>query len=158
MTPLILPTKTVEIDGERYTIRMLDAVIASNLYFKLLNVAGGALETVGTMSTPGTSQELSMRVAGALLRSVPIKLMTELRTVFANSCTVQIAAAEPKVSTVFENHFAGRMAHMSKWLIECLRVNFADFLEGDLVADLTAKFQSVTTPKEPEPAPQSPPT
>jgi hypothetical protein len=42
---------------------------------------------------------------------------------------------------IFDDHFAGRYVSMTKWLAECIILNFADFL-GDksldqLVGDLT---------------------
>lgn len=152
-TPAIaLPSVQVVLDGETYTIRTLDAYVASALYCKFLNTLGGALASLGAVEGKGTG-ELGVIAAGALLAKLSPELFREVRDTFAASCSVQKGDKNPELKNIFAIHFAGKMAHMSKWMLECMKVNFADFLEGDLVDQITAKFKKAMGTSD-----ESPPT
>lgn len=149
---IALPSTTVTIDDEIYTIQTLDAITCFGLYSKLLNAVGGSLSSLSDLAVKDnvesdkTAQlDLALRAIGALLRGLPPPLLEELRATFAANTSVQKEAKSPKLSSVFAFHFAGRMAHMSKWMLECMKVNFADFLDDVLVDQLTAKFKAHTS-------------
>lgn len=149
-----LPAKQVVIEGETYTIRLLDAYAGSALYAKLLSAAGGALSALGSVDTKGVVKsdlagELGIAAAGALLRGISPELFKEVRDTFAASCCVTKDGKEPELKNIFAFHFAGRYAHMSKWLLECMKVNFADFLDGDLAGQIIAKFKPSSESKSP---------
>jgi tail assembly chaperone len=155
ITPIALPSTTITIDDEIYTIQTLDAITCFGLYSKLLNAVGGSLSSLSELavkdnveSDKAAQLDLALRAIGALLRGLPPPLLEECRSVFANSSRVQKEAANPQLSKIFAFHFAGRMAHMSKWMFECAKVNFADFLDGDLVAQLSAKFKAHLGPSQ----------
>jgi hypothetical protein len=127
---LMLPTFEKVIDGETYEIRMLDGVVGFRLYTRLLTCAGGALQALGKIDAEGDRTELAARAIGALLASLPQDLYEEARGLFADNTTVFKASGQkPRLKNVFGLHFAGRYAHLTKWMVECFRVNFADFLD-----------------------------
>jgi hypothetical protein len=135
----------VEIDGTQYTINMLDATKGYPLYCKLLGKAGEVLEGVGKLD--GKGEELALSMLGRAMRSLSPELVGELIKVFGTSSSVRLDDGKtPNVGAVFAMHFAGRYGHMMSWLIECAKVNFADFLPQDLLAKmpggLLARFQS----------------
>jgi len=121
-------TETVEIDGEKYEIRLLDAIHGYRVYVKLLNAVGGALEGAGSLK--GSSKgELALKTIGAALKNLSPELAEELRSTFAKTtCIVKPDGKKPELKDVFLTHFRGRYAHMSKWLFACIKANFADFL------------------------------
>lgn len=135
----------VDIDGVHYTIRMLDATKGYPIYCRLMGKAGEVFEGAGKID--GTGSDLAMRLLGKAMQSLSPELMGELIKVFGASSTVTLEDGKtPTVGTVFAMHFAGKYGHMLSWLIECAKVNFADFLPQDLLskipAELRARFQS----------------
>lgn len=139
-------SKSVEIDGTTYEIQILDAIRGYRIYVKLINAFGGALESTGNVAG-AKQEEIALKLLGAAMRSLPAELAEELRSTFAASCSVVMAdGKKPQVKDVFAVLFRGRMLHMSKWLLECVKANFADFLGDDSsespVAALTALFKS----------------
>ena len=141
-------TVTVTIDEETYEIQMLDAVQGFRVYTKLLGVIGGMLGQAGTMQ--GSPQELGLKLMGSALQNLTPELAEELRSVFAKSCAVVIGDKKPQVKDVFLTHFRGRYFHMSKWLLECVKVNFSDFLAEGSSGGLS---QILTQFRSPSPKP-----
>jgi hypothetical protein len=123
-------TKTVEIDGETYEIRILDAITGYRVYVKLLNAVGGALEGAGALKG-GSGGELALKVLGSALANLKPELAEELRSTFAKSCCLVKDGKKPELKDVFLLHFRARYAHMSKWMLECVKANFADFLADE---------------------------
>lgn len=127
---LILPSFEKVIDGETYEIRMLDGVVLHRLYTRLLACAGAAMQSFGKIESTGDHTELAARAIGVLLASLPQDLHEDARSLFADNTTVFKAdGKKPRLKNIFGIHFAGRPVHMTKWLIECFKVNFADFLD-----------------------------
>jgi len=146
---LILPSVEVTIDGETYEIRMLDGTVGFPLYTRLISCAGNAIKELGKLD--GSQEELAMRAIGALLTGLPQDLYEQARALFAESTVLHKAdGKKPRLKNVFGTHFAGRYAHMTKWMIECFKVNFADFLDesgplADMIALAAKVSQSQTT-------------
>jgi hypothetical protein len=147
---LVLPSFEKQIDGETYEIRMLDGLVGFDLYTRLLTCAGGAMKELGKIDAKGDHSELALRALGALLSSLPPSLYAEARDLFAeNTLVFKPSGQKPRLKHCFGIHFAGRYAHMSKWMIECFKVNFADFLDesgplGNLIAMAAKLSQSPT--------------
>lgn len=133
---LVLPTVEVVIDGETYSIRMLDGTVGFPLYTRLISCAGSAVKDLGKLD--GDPSDLAVRALGALVAGLPQDLYEQARSLFADSCVLHRPdGKQPRLKNVFGTHFAGRYAHMSKWMLECFKVNFADFLdENGPLADL----------------------
>jgi hypothetical protein len=143
-------TKTVEIDGETYEIRILDAITGYRVYVKLLNAVGGALAGAGGLK--GSGPELALKALGSALANLTPELAEELRSTFAKATCLVKDGKKPELKDVFLTHFRGRYAHMSKWMFECIRANFADFLadgangSANPLEQLKAMFQSKSPP------------
>lgn len=142
-------TETVEIDGETYEIRLLDAIAGAKLYAKLLSAFGGALKGLGKVD-PKNPDEIALPAIGTVLSSLTPELFEELRATFARATCLVKDGKRPELKDVFMTHFRGRYGHMSKWMLACLKANFADFL-GDsstgkpgLITDLLSKFVSMS--------------
>ena len=143
------PPKVVEIDGTTYEIQILDAIKGYRLYVKLINTVGGVLESAGKLDGD-KPQELALKFIGAALRNLPPELAEELRSTFAASCLVVMPDGKrPQVKDVFAVLFRGRMLHMSKWLIECIKANFADFLADDSGENPLAQLATLFKSKSP---------
>lgn len=131
-----LPTKTVTIDGFEYEIMTLDALKARPLWVKLFKAFGPGIEAV---SHAEGAQEIALTLLGKTLAELPEELVMQMSDTFAASCTVkQEDGKRPFVKQVFAIHFAGRPGHFFAWLLECCKVNFADFLDGSLSAKISA--------------------
>jgi hypothetical protein len=122
-------TKTVEIDGETYEIRLLDAVTGYRVYVKMLNAVGSAFE--GLKLKGASDGELAMQAVGAALANLSPELAEELRATFARSCCLVKDGKKPELKDIFLTHFRGRYGHLTKWLIACVKANFADFLSDE---------------------------
>lgn len=140
---IALPSQQVTIDNETYTIVTLDGVTCSNLFFKLLAAAGAAFSKLQALS--GDKDDLAIRALGALLAGLSPELSAEVRTVFAGSCTVTKEGKELSLKVVFPVHFAGRMAHMGKWILECAKVNFADFLDDGSAEGILEQLRALAS-------------
>lgn len=130
-----LPTKTVQIDEFTYTITTLDAVSARRIWVRLFKAIGAGAESAAS------DEAGVMRFLSRVVQALPEDLVEEMADTYARSCTVHYPKGELKVAQVFGMHFAGRPAHYGRWLVECSKVNFADFLDG-----LTSLKGSASTP------------
>lgn len=137
-----LPIKTVTIDGVEYEITTLDAIKARRIWVRLVKALGPGIEAAAASDAP---QEAGLKLLGATLERLPDDLLGEIADVFGESCTVSLEGRKPTVASVARFHFAGRPLHWSKWLLECAKVNFADFLDatgGTSVHSLADRFLS----------------
>jgi tail assembly chaperone len=147
---LQMPTETRTFDGETYEITMLDGVACHRLYVKLVNAVGGAIGSLSKPSGAGSEDELMVRALGSVLGALSPELHEEIRSTYADSCVVHDGDKRPRLKNCFGAHFAGRPAHMTKWLFECTKVNFADFLdESGPLGALIAKIKAKVAPKSP---------
>lgn len=130
--------ETVTIDGDEYEITQLGAIEGRRVLTKLLKLAGPAL---GALAGAGKLDETAI---GAALTSAAEELdeatLDSLCETFGANSTVRNGDRRPKLeAVVFDNHFAGRYMAMTKWLIACLKLNFADFLEGSTLGNLPSE-------------------
>lgn len=123
---LAAPAKVrVEIKGEVFHVQPLLARQGSALLAKLMGLfaAGvGEAKDVGIMG-----------VARAVSRPEAAAVYAEACAIFAASCDVETLGADgqirtPKLADVFDLFFAQQQALLAEWVIECLRLNFADFI------------------------------
>jgi hypothetical protein len=144
-----LPKVTFEIDGETYTLTLLDGVTASDLFFEILDSVGGSFQQFKGASA-GSVEAAGMALAGALIKGVGKSTLMKLRGLMLRNCTVTKEAASPKLDTVAAIHFAGRPAHMLLWFTICLKENFADFLDDGLLGKFQALIPASFLSKSPE--------
>lgn len=146
-------TELIGIDGDAYEVTQLGGVAALGLFHELrkmvlphLGNLLGDQQIIGLMSAKGGDAEPEVDGALAaklvalvvnLFQSMPRQLELDLAAAFAASCKVSIGGAMLPLSTgglvagsVFDQHFGGRMPSYQKWLLTCLKFNFAGFLGG----------------------------
>jgi hypothetical protein len=141
----------VQIDGVEFEVQPLGAIQGRRLFTKIVRSLGPALTEVAKLADPKAKKDaaaLGLSVLGGLLERLDPALVDELCEAFAAHCTVRYPdGAKPKLPRVFDDYFAGRYNHLTRWLIECLRLNFADFLsDGSLLASLKTTGESSETP------------
>lgn len=133
-----IQTKQFTIDGDTYEITQLGAKQGRKIWLKLVQVAAAPLKE---LSTPGTtlSEATLLAALGAAVESLDEQTAEQLYEAFGETCTLQLANGNaPKLTgVIFDQHFAGRYVPMSKWLWECVRFNFASFLDGTSIGSLT---------------------
>jgi hypothetical protein len=140
--------KVVQIDGVTFEIQPLGAIQGRRLFTKLVAQLGPALSNVAAKS--GDKQEaLGLSLLGGLLERLDPAIVDELAGAFSACSTVELAPGQrQKLDRVFDDYFATKYSHLTRWLLECLRINFADFLaDGSLMADLKAIGASTTPAK-----------
>lgn len=149
MVALDLPKQEVTIDGVKFQIGMLDAVTGSRLAVRLQNTLGTALR--GVRDADGGAV---IQLAGGVLEHVTPELLSELVDTFGAQCRVETEPGKmPVVKDVFAQFFAGRYLLMYRWLYECLRVNFADFLSEGTIDKLRALAASAGAAAPPAKSP-----
>lgn len=135
-------TITVAIDDCKYELTMLGATEGLSVYNRLLKALGPVVR--GIIADPGiiaaqkktgddADEGLGLRVAGVIFQgfeAMPVEFTVELAGLFAKHSKVSKEGAwlPLDVVDIFDQHFAGRYAHMTRWLIEHLKLNFSDFL------------------------------
>ena len=123
-------TERVRIDNEEYAISQLGAVEGLELYHELVRAFGPALRDELSQYRP--AEETMARVLLRAIELMPRELMRELRQKFAANSKVKSGELMVGLGEgdIFDQHFAGRYGLLTKWLLACLKVNFADFLAG----------------------------
>jgi hypothetical protein len=119
--------KVVQIDGDEYELTQLGAIEGRRLLTRILKFAGPAIQSLAASET---LSEISF--AAALAKAVEqldedtVDMLCEK---FAAKTCLKIDNRWPPLDkTLFDQHFAGHYMKMMKWLGECMKLNFADFL------------------------------
>ena len=124
-------SETVTIDGETYEVTQLGAIEGSSLYHELVKALGPMLREELPKQL---DQEASGALAGIIIRAIevlPGDLVARMRTAFMRNCKLHTGGiAVEMTESIFDQHFAGRYGLMTKWMVHCLKLNFAGFL-GD---------------------------
>ena len=130
-------TASIVIDGVTFEITQLGAVEGSDLYARLAAAIGPTIADgplAGLADSSAEAKIAALAIKG--LAGLPTELWTDLRIKFAGTTKVQAGEVMltlgdgrtlPAEGT-FDQHFAGRYGHMTRWLMACLKHNFADFL------------------------------
>jgi len=123
-----------QIGEHRYRIPLLPTSKGKPVLVRLVKLLGGPIGKLVEGGSVSAIMAGKANVGGALaelaanLSEADLDYLCE---VFGGVCQVEAAPGKwVLVSQVAEIHFAGRYAHMMKWLGACLEVNFADFF-GD---------------------------
>jgi hypothetical protein len=129
--------KVFKIDDAEYELVQLGGVEGLDLFDRLTaelgaSVMSSILAALGTKDPEGA---IGMVMLGAIVK-LPADFKQQLRVRFAALSKVKAGqmwltlgdgkSLEPE--SIFDQHFAGRFGHMTKWLIECLKWSFVDFL------------------------------
>lgn len=138
--------KTVEVvvEDTRYQIEQLTTTAGLRIYNQLAHVLGDAINR--ELQREGDASERVVRMLLNSLQVIPEELQLGLGATFSKSCKVALGDAWMPLDAgdLYDQHFAGRFLHWTLWLLECLKVNFADFLE---------RAKRVAPPADPTPSP-----
>lgn len=128
------------VDDTRYVIEQLNTTEGLRIYNRLAHVLGDAinreLQAGPVLAADATPEERTAKMGERVVRMIvdsleriPEDLQLSLGATFAKSCEFYAGEALMPLEPSYESHFAGRFLHWTMWLLECLKVNFADFLE-----------------------------
>ncbi len=125
------------IDGIQFELTQLGGVEASDLYGRLAHALGPIIADAlasGVFTLDAELQLAAMVIKG--LSALSPELWLELRIRFSGATKVQAGElllplgdgrTLPSGGT-FDQHFAGRMGHLNRWMMASLKHNFSDFL------------------------------
>jgi hypothetical protein len=146
----LLESTDVEIDGFTYSLTALDAVKARKVLFK---VTAALVPTLQALANAKASPELAVvQAATSLVENLPEATYSEICAVFAQNTVVTLPdGRKPLLKDVAQFHFSRRLSAEARWLFECCKFNFADFLGGKALGDLRAlipiKLSQSSVPK-----------
>lgn len=134
-------TEKLSLDGSTYEITQLPATQGLEVYAKLLKVLGPMLRAalsdseIAAEAKQGETAGAGAKLATIIIRgfeSLEPAFTLELAQLFARHTKVQMTAGMIELSSgdIFDQHFAGRFAHMTRWMLAHLKLNYADFLAG----------------------------
>jgi hypothetical protein len=137
MASEILDTTKVTVDGFEYTLQALDTVKARKVLFKVMGALAPVLQALAkAQSEP---EQALAQAASALVEHLPESAYAELCDVFAANTIVELPdGRSPQLKDVLRFHFSRRLSAEARWLFECCKFNFADFLDGKALGDLRA--------------------
>ncbi len=127
----MLKVESKDIGGHTYKVRQLVATKGRLVLLTLARIAGPAAATAATAKD---KDAVVGQVIQTVLTSLTADDFSSLCNTFAESTDVLIedekGRREPKLSNIFDLHFAGRYEVMLAWLVFCVEVNFSSFLVG----------------------------
>lgn len=143
--------KKITIDGHEYNMTQLGALQGRDLWLKLLQVIAEPMQVLA--NADGLTEATATRAIAKALQSLDRETLAEMYQVFGASCEVRVDERWPKLTDViFDEHFSGRYVSMSKWLLESVVFNFADFLGDISLGKIGGMMQAaVAASKRPSP-------
>lgn len=125
-------TEVLVVDDTKYQVTQLTTTEGADLYEELLRIVGPSLKDASFLA--GEAPETAvLRVMLGSIGSLPRGMVNRMGKLFAKHSKVQatMGAAETAIEfndAFYDEHFAGRMGHLTRWIMACLRFNFSDFL------------------------------
>ena len=126
-------TKDVTIGETEYQITQVGGETGDMLLFKIGQALGAAAANV--VSAGGGEESLALGMLQAIRYISPADFRSTVQAL-ANSTKVGVRDVDGggkvnfvKLSSVYDDHFAGNYASLTAWLKEALELNFADFLD-----------------------------
>ena len=124
-----------DIDGYKYKVFMMDPLDAGDMIADIGKVFGpslGALASgdsnTGLLDADGDS--LGKAISSFFDKVTKEKQREILSAMSKLSYVIMPDGSEPKLSSVFNAHFRGRVSSMYKWCFFAMKVQFADFFSG----------------------------
>lgn len=134
-----------EIDGVRYTIRMLPPRKAQAILLEMVKVAGPSFAEIASNVKPGVSFEDSEmdfgRIVGLLAEKLDQRMLDDHQAAFASVTE----ADGVLLKGIFDKHFHGRVMSMLKWHAFAIQANFADF--SDALGTVFSRINSKAKPE-----------
>ena len=130
-------SKIFAIDDAEFELTQLGGVEGVDLFDRLTAELGAPVmsSVIAALQTKDPEGALGMVALGAIVK-LPADFKQQLRVRFSALSRVKagniwLALGDGKsleIAGTFDQHFAGRFGHMTKWLIACLKWSFVDFL------------------------------
>ena len=124
------PSVTVRIQDNDYKLTALDAVTGRRIYLRLVKILAPGLAKLPTLKDADSTDKLLAVVVGSL-DQIDEATLDAFCDAFGQ-CTELIVDDKTRVTLsgpAFGEHFCGRYAAMTQWLLESIKVNkFIDFL------------------------------
>lgn len=126
-------SQSKEIKGHRYTVRMLDPLVANDLLIDIGEIIGPAIGAF--VASEGkdhkTNADMIHEGIGGLFRRLSKEKMRETLDELAKVTDVRVKGdKEPTLDSIFTVHFRGRVGAMHEWFVFALGVQFADFFDS----------------------------
>ena len=148
MQPRNRQTVVVTVGDTTYSIRQMGARQGRRVWFKLVSALSGGLKEirhgVESMADAGLN-DLGSAIQGAL-NGLGEEDFDSVCQTLAEHTAVVFGSRQVELSVMFDDHFAGHYLEMTKWLVEALKANFADFFTEFKMKIATA------SPGDPSPA------
>ncbi len=141
-----LSTKTFTIDGDEYEITSLGAKKGRKIWLKLVHALAPAMREMAAGGSKLT-ETTALSALAAAIENLDDDVTESLYEAFGETCTVRIKETgnTPNLTgAIFDMHFAQRYLSMSKWLWECIRFNFASFLDDTSLGSMSGLLKKVT--------------
>lgn len=130
-------TKLFKIDDAEFELEQLGGVEGMDLFDRLTGELGPSVmgNIIAALGTKDPEAAIGMALVGAMVK-LPAEFKVQLRVRFAGLSKLKAGGmlltlgdgVKLDVDSIFDQHFAGRFGHMTKWLIACLKWSFIDFL------------------------------
>lgn len=154
--------KQVNLNGRTYIISSLQFADAREVFFILLrNVGPGLGELIASLSSGSLSLDsIDPKALGRAIQDVCLRLNAADAAAVSEQfgkCTTVIAGGKKIELTVKiqETHFSGAMGEWFQWLVECVKVNYPDFLAFLTRGANSPSVASDSNPSSAESAPKA---
>lgn len=129
---MAIKTEILEIDGARYKVSQLPIEEGLELYDELLRMLGGGILAVASAGS-GSAESAFLAAFVRALGNMPPGMLAKLGHLFQKHTKVFMQTGDQVLEVemnagVYQAQFAGRLGHWSRWVLACLKLNFADFL------------------------------
>lgn len=143
-------TETVKVDDAVYQITTLDTDVGIDLYEELLHIIGPALQSAIVDDQAQSVEQLGMTLLVSSIGSVPRGMLRRLKNLFAPTCKLGAVVGGKQLwvelnEGMIDQQFGAQMKHLTSWIVACLKVNFADFLDRSK-SEGPAESSETTTP------------
>lgn len=141
-----LGVKDVSVQGVDFQFTLLTATEARKVHTMLARALGPAL---GALGLHGLNEGAVGKAFGEVLSGLNDEDMKQLHDKLMRNSKVRIDGTFVRVESVYDLYFAGKPMLLWAWCFEGLKVNFSDFLEGDLqskLAQIVAKMSPSESP------------
>ncbi len=134
---MAIETREKLIGQHRYKVTQLGAKQGRGLLVRLTKLAGPGIGAfvggLGARKSADTDSAIAMGISQALYDLATRITEDEVGAILddlAKNTVIVLGDREPRLSDIFDGHFAGRYDEMIKWAAFCLEVNYHSFFAG----------------------------
>lgn len=160
--------RELELGGYTYRVTQLGARKAAEVLERLVKlVAPGTRGFADSVAVAQTLDALAMMglpaAVATVLDELKVGTTMEVAEIFAPFTNVRederTDGPGPRLDKVFDQHFAGKLSHLYRWLVFCVEVNYSDFFdESGPMAPVLEKIKGLFRSRSLEPSEsESPP-